>query len=336
MSHGRGHIVKSTAEEVLGQEKINTLRSQGHIGFVSGPHSKVLILPKVPEFLAAAGSSVIADKCLSSYREEGAEKAYKALVQESDYFPYGDVVGARALVEISRTNGDLANLLSTKLLGDEPKEHQFMEGSRALMYFEDLGEINIYFGKGTKETSTGNIQPWNILSHLCSFVISTYEEPLGPQLVILATIGSYPRILIRPYVVPAKETPQFIVHEISDYGTVLCHQSGIVEPITYAMQLGFYRMPNSMLRLCHFANKNKLFFLAHRLNMAAISTESCTEEEVALASVNARKILRPFLRNMLEIGHEIGRRRKDKSHKVGRNAPCPCGSGKKYKKCCGR
>jgi SWIM/SEC-C metal-binding protein len=23
------------------------------------------------------------------------------------------------------------------------------------------------------------------------------------------------------------------------------------------------------------------------------------------------------------------------SHKVGRNDPCPCGSGKKYKKCCG-
>ena len=25
-----------------------------------------------------------------------------------------------------------------------------------------------------------------------------------------------------------------------------------------------------------------------------------------------------------------------KPHKVGRNDPCPCGSGKKYKKCCGR
>ncbi len=24
-----------------------------------------------------------------------------------------------------------------------------------------------------------------------------------------------------------------------------------------------------------------------------------------------------------------------KAHKVGRNDPCPCGSGKKYKKCCG-
>ncbi|MBT8371103.1 MAG: SEC-C domain-containing protein, partial [Deltaproteobacteria bacterium] len=24
------------------------------------------------------------------------------------------------------------------------------------------------------------------------------------------------------------------------------------------------------------------------------------------------------------------------AQKIGRNAPCPCGSGKKYKKCCGR
>ena len=26
---------------------------------------------------------------------------------------------------------------------------------------------------------------------------------------------------------------------------------------------------------------------------------------------------------------------KAKSEKIGRNDPCPCGSGKKYKKCCG-
>jgi len=26
----------------------------------------------------------------------------------------------------------------------------------------------------------------------------------------------------------------------------------------------------------------------------------------------------------------------NKSNKVGRNDPCPCGSGKKYKKCCGK
>ena len=26
---------------------------------------------------------------------------------------------------------------------------------------------------------------------------------------------------------------------------------------------------------------------------------------------------------------------KDKGKKIGRNDPCPCGSGRKYKKCCG-
>jgi hypothetical protein len=30
-----------------------------------------------------------------------------------------------------------------------------------------------------------------------------------------------------------------------------------------------------------------------------------------------------------------GSRRPARATKVGRNAPCPCGSGRKYKKCCG-
>jgi uncharacterized protein YchJ len=32
---------------------------------------------------------------------------------------------------------------------------------------------------------------------------------------------------------------------------------------------------------------------------------------------------------------ELHQKKKDE-RKVGRNDPCPCGSGRKYKKCCGR
>jgi preprotein translocase subunit SecA len=32
----------------------------------------------------------------------------------------------------------------------------------------------------------------------------------------------------------------------------------------------------------------------------------------------------------------VSKRRKVGGKKVGRNDPCPCGSGKKYKHCCGR
>ncbi|MFO7971501.1 MAG: type I restriction enzyme HsdR N-terminal domain-containing protein, partial [Desulfobacterales bacterium] len=59
MSHGKGHIVRETAEKVIGIEKLNTMRAQGHIGIVRGPNGKVLILPKIPEFLATAASHVI-------------------------------------------------------------------------------------------------------------------------------------------------------------------------------------------------------------------------------------------------------------------------------------
>ena len=38
----------------------------------------------------------------------------------------------------------------------------------------------------------------------------------------------------------------------------------------------------------------------------------------------------------VEIKKEYNRGRIAVSNKVGRNEPCPCGSGKKYKKCCGK
>jgi len=42
---------------------------------------------------------------------------------------------------------------------------------------------------------------------------------------------------------------------------------------------------------------------------------------------------------MFSSGDTAGAKRKPvkrSEKKVGRNAPCPCGSGKKYKKCCGQ
>jgi hypothetical protein len=59
------------------------------------------------------------------------------------------------------------------------------------------------------------------------------------------------------------------------------------------------------------------------------------------------EVLRARYRDVKEIGRRIlskGRRRRplpapstaEPAGKPGRNAPCPCGSGKKFKRCCGR
>ena len=300
------------------------MQKQGHIGTVKGPNGKILILPKVPEFLAMAGSYVISEECMSIYENDNFDAAYVFLVNESDSFPYGDLVGAKAILEISNKNWDLANDIINKLLKDEPTEDRLSEGSRALAYFEDVGNINIEFGEGTNETVTGNIQPWSILSQICSYLIRLGKSPVDSQLMILATVGAYHRTLLRPQSSSIEQNPGFHEHDIGDHGSVLCHQSGIIEPITFAMQCGFYEIPKDMLRLCLFAKENDLFFLAHRLNMAAASVLNCIEKNVVKAASEAQKILKNTISPT-------------KKHvKVGRNDPCPCGSNKKYKKCCGK
>ena len=51
-----------------------------------------------------------------------------------------------------------------------------------------------------------------------------------------------------------------------------------------------------------------------------------------------RQLARLRKENKAEKGHKSIEDKPVISHqpKVGRNEPCPCGSGKKYKKCCGR
>jgi preprotein translocase subunit SecA len=55
-------------------------------------------------------------------------------------------------------------------------------------------------------------------------------------------------------------------------------------------------------------------------------THAATPEEEAFASDDEA---------MVSSSQEAGTVRRD-APKVGRNEPCPCGSGKKFKSCCGR
>ena len=58
--------------------------------------------------------------------------------------------------------------------------------------------------------------------------------------------------------------------------------------------------------------------------------------------VHLLTILPEVVKVLQEFGAHMDERRKDeffhsqqaRSNKIGRNEPCPCGSGKKYKKCC--
>ncbi|NPA38861.1 MAG: preprotein translocase subunit SecA [Thermodesulfobacteria bacterium] len=62
--------------------------------------------------------------------------------------------------------------------------------------------------------------------------------------------------------------------------------------------------------------------------------EEITEEEMLPEEGKKKKI--EYRRDGLFASDEKQKKKPAKSQKIGRNDPCPCGSGKKYKKCCGR
>ena len=82
----------------------------------------------------------------------------------------------------------------------------------------------------------------------------------------------------------------------------------------------------------------KLKPLADRVIIKMVEAEEKTKSGIILTGAAKEK---PEVAEVIEVGpgglvdgKEVKMTVK-KGQKVGRNDPCPCGSGKKYKKCCG-
>ena len=64
--------------------------------------------------------------------------------------------------------------------------------------------------------------------------------------------------------------------------------------------------------------------------------EPISQEEREEQERRARERLRRLQEMQAATDKSQGPKRVSKEQRVGRNEPCPCGSGKKYKKCCAR
>ena len=75
--------------------------------------------------------------------------------------------------------------------------------------------------------------------------------------------------------------------------------------------------------------------LAPRTARPPVAAEAPAGEEAAAETAAVSKAAARRGRVAVAAGGRAAGRRPIGAHKVGRNDPCPCGSGKKYKKCCG-
>lgn len=71
-----------------------------------------------------------------------------------------------------------------------------------------------------------------------------------------------------------------------------------------------------------------------RLLLELFFTDKGDLKEVEWDYITLSDVYEPEMERLMSIATTLKSRRLEKAGKIGRNAPCPCGSGKKYKKCC--
>ncbi len=98
---------------------------------------------------------------------------------------------------------------------------------------------------------------------------------------------------------PLRNMSSFHIHECKD-GQCICGKTGIIEPITYAMQCSFAKMPKKMLQLSKQAIEEDQFFLAMRLNVAARFMRTAKEPLISQCAIKAHELLKQYISDNIE------------------------------------
>jgi len=350
LAYSTGIMTAQKAEDILGADRLQRLRAQGYVGLANGPSGTTICVPKLPEALSAAAAYEVSSGFDGVMAAKSIDAACDFLLRQTESFPYGDVVGALTIIDIMSRSPELAYPIIASLIQQKPIRKPMGKEATVALRSAKHGEIRLHMSEEDVQ-SLGDLQsnthPWLILSHLATHPIVADENNGDPYLQLLWKIGSYEYALLRPDSLYLEDVTEFHVHEIGESGEVVCPKSGIVEPITLAIQCGFCHIPQEMLKLCNSAAANNNIYLAYRLLAASGSLLDSVDEDVAEAAAKARDILNPIIKQDIEDRCQTVREETlasdgvaagsaTKAKKIGRNDQCPCGSGLKYKKCCGR
>ncbi|HDR4695474.1 hypothetical protein ABR775_14665 [Bacillus cereus] len=300
VSYGRGHVLYDKAESLLGEPRIERLLQQGHIDWFTDKEQNQYIVPKVPELLAASAVEAL----ISEASKMEFEEAINYVLKQSERLPYGDLIGANVFERLIRERHFQLYELIVRLINEPPQIETVPENFNGAVYFDQTGLVTI--PRQMLDTSEeirmfSNLFPWLVLSQLVTELMRAEdsEDPWEVYREILIVVGGYQNVLRRfePATTP-EDLMGYKTHALRSKdgkkGEVLCGEVGIIEPITYAMQRGFYDIPGEMLKICQYAVQEKDPFLSHRLHNAANSMIDVNEE-------NSARIIKQALRMLKEV-----------------------------------
>lgn len=237
----------------LKDKDMQVLLERGYIKRKYLRNGDSFIYPALQNIMPVAAAYEIMDLML--YRSDDSE-LYNSLIRYSQLFPYPDLTAALMISFMTKRDEFFISRIINRLYMDEPTI-DYSAPKRALMKMED-GIIGIDFSKlpcimNGEEVLLGNTLPWLILSNLLAIPFATEDGDLSPWIEMIKKVGSFKNVLLRIANIPFDKITGYHVHSFPNRIEVVCGKMGIIEPITYALQMGFWKVPEHMIEIVRWA-----------------------------------------------------------------------------------
>lgn len=250
----------------LKDKDMQVLLERGYIKRKYLRNGDSFIYPALQNIMPVAAAYEIMDLML--YRSDDSE-LYNSLIRYSQLFPYPDLTAALMISFMTKRDEFFISRIINRLYMDEPTI-DYSAPKRALMKMED-GIIGIDFSKlpcimNGEEVLLGNTLPWLILSNLLAIPFATEDGNLSLWIEMIKKVGSFKNVLLRIANIPFDKITGYHVHSFPNRIEVVCGKMGIIEPITYAMQMGFWKVPEHMIEIVRWAIEKRNIPLIMRLS----------------------------------------------------------------------
>ena len=239
----------------LKDKDIQVLLEKGYIKRKYLNNGENFIYPALLNVMPVAAAYEIMDIVLEQ-SDDG--ELYDSLIRYSQLFPYPDLTATLVILFMSKKDVFFISHIITRLYYDEPTIDY--SAPKRIMIKTEKGILNVDYSKlpyieneEDEGVLLGNTLPWLILSNLLAIPFATEDGDLSLWIEMMKKVGSFENVLLRVANISFDKITGFHVHSFPNKIEVICGKMGIIEPITYAIQMGFLKVPECMMEIVKWA-----------------------------------------------------------------------------------
>ena len=239
----------------LKDKDIQILLEKGYIKRKYLNNGESFVYPALLNVMPVAAAYEIMDIVLE---QSDGDEIYDSLIRYSQLFPYPDLTAALMILFMSKRDEFFISSIINRLYYDEPTidystpKHILIKTKKGILNV-DYSKLPCIENEEDEGVLLGNTLPWLILSNLLAIPFATEDGDLNLWIEMIKKVGSFKNVLLRIANIPFDKIRGYHVHSFPNGIQVVCGKMGIIEPITYAMQMGFLKVPEYMIEIVRWA-----------------------------------------------------------------------------------